>query len=231
MALNLNKIKGLFIIPDDEAEVLKSEKKVEKIETKGKVNKNVKLETNFKSSSEAPAIIPGKGAFNKQIFNSLTKAIAEANLPGEDYLEFMDALMAMKDIPLEQKIKMQTVLATLSTKGLTVQKIIESAGYYLKVLENEKEKFKKAIINQTKGKVDDKHKQIKGIEEDNRRKSEQIKSLTIEITNNQGKVNKLKKSIAEADSKIKSTENNFNITYSHVEKQIKDNIETIKSIS
>ena len=230
MALNLDKIKGLFIIPDDEVEISKTEKKEEKKDPKKKAAKLEKPK-NIQTSSGAPVIIPGKGAFDKQIFNSLTKAIADANLPGEDYLEFMDALMAMKDIPLEQKIKMQTVLATLSTKGLTVQKIIESADYYLKVLENENEKFKKAIINQTKGKVDDKHKQIKGIEEDNRKKSEQIKSLTIEITNNQGKVNKLKKTIAEADSKIKSTENNFNITYSHVEKQIKDNIETIKSIS
>ena len=235
MALNLNKIKGLFIVPEDETEPSKIEKKDKKKDSSKKNEKVDKtkevLKTNIKLKTDSPTIVPGKGAFNKQIFNSLTKAIADANLPGEDYLEFMDALMAMKNIPLEQKVKMQTVLATLSTKGLTAQKVIESADYYLKVLENEKDKFKQAMISQTKGKVGEKHKQIKDLEEGNIKKSEQIKILTEEITKNQKKSEELKKSIQHADAKIKSTENNFNITYTHVENQILDNIELIKNLT
>jgi len=235
MALNLNKIKSLFIVPEDEVVASKIEKKDEK---KDSSKKNEKIDKTNKvlknkvtpTKTDSPTIVPGKGAFNKQIFNSLTKAIADANLPGEDYLEFMDALMAMKDIPLEQKVKMQTVLATLSTKGLTVQKVIESADYYLKVLENEKDKFKQAMISQTKGKVGEKHNKIKALEKDNIKKTEQIKILTEEITKNQKKSDELRKSIQNADAKIKSTENNFNITYKHVENQILDNIELIKSL-
>ena len=232
MALNLNKIKGLFIVPEDEVESSKIEKKDNKKKTP-KVEKTKEVsKTNIKKTrTDSPTIVPGKGAFNKQIFNSLTKAIADANLPGEDYLEFMEALMAMKDIPLEQKVKMQTVLATLSTKGLTAQKVIESADYYLKVLENEKDKFKQAMISQTKGKVGEKHNKIKSLEEDNIKKTEQIKILTEEITKNQKKSTELKKSIQDADAKIKSTENNFNITYTHVENQILDNIELIKNLT
>ncbi|MBN1251750.1 MAG: hypothetical protein JXR51_04595 [Bacteroidales bacterium] len=230
MALNLNKIKGLFIVPEDETEESKTIKKEEKKETNQKIEK-IEKPVFQHTSSVSPTNEPEKGTFNKQIFNSLTKAIADSNLPGEDYLEFMDALMAMKDIPLDQKIKMQTVLATLSTKGLTVQKLLESAEYYLKVLENEKEKFKQAMAGQTHGKVDEKQKQIKTLEQEIQKKSEQIKILTDEITNNQENISKIKESIKEADVKIKSTENNFNITYEHVEKQIKENIETIKSLS
>ena len=235
MALNLNKIKSLFIVPDDEVKSSKVEKKSEK---KDNLKQNKKIEKTKVISenktitkTNTPTIIPGKGAFNKQIFNSLTKAIADANLPGEDYLEFMEALMAMKDIPLEQKVKMQTVLATLSTKGLTAQKVIESADYYLKVLENEKDKFKQAMLSQTKGKVGEKHNKIKSLEEDNIKKSEQIKTLTEEITKNQKKSEELKKSIQDADAKIKSTENNFNITYKHVENQILENVELIKNLT
>ena len=236
MALNLNKIKGLFIVPEDEVESSKTEKKNEKKDSEKKIGKVEKTkdvsETNIKKTrTDSPTIVPGKGSFNKQIFNSLTKAIADANLPGEDYLEFMDSLMAMKDIPLEQKVKMQTVLATLSPKGLTVQKVIESADYYLKVLENEKDKFKQAMINQTKGKVGEKHNKIKALEEENKKKAEQIKVLTDEINKNKKKSDELKKLIQDADAKIKSTENNFNITYKHVENQILDNIKIIKSLT
>jgi hypothetical protein len=37
----------------------------------------------------------------------LTKAISDANLPGEDYLEFISALQAMKGIDLQESVKMQ----------------------------------------------------------------------------------------------------------------------------
>lgn len=228
MALNLSKIKGLFVVPEDEEIINK--KTSEKNKTSEKKTKTPK--TNLTTSTKSPQINrPGKGEFNKQIFESLTKAIADANLPGEDYLEFISALQAMKNINLDEKVKMQTVLATLSTKGLTTQKIVESADYYMKVLENEKEKFKQAMIKQTEGKVGNKHKQIKNMEEQNRQKADKIKALTDEINNNTSQIGKLKKDIETADLKIKSTENNFNVTYSYVADQITNKIEKIKTIT
>ncbi len=227
MALNLNKIKGLFIVPEDE-EIVNKKTPTKKKETKSEIKTpTTKLsnKTGLTSTSN-----PGKGEFNKQIFESLTKAIADANLPGEDYLEFISALKAMEGISLDEKVKMQTVLATLSTKGLTVQKIIESADYYMKVLENEKEKFKQAMIKQTTGKIGNKHKQIKDLEEESKQKAEKIKALTDEINSNTTKIANLKKDIETADLKIKSTENNFNITYAHIADQIKNKVEKIKTL-
>ncbi|MEN8120470.1 MAG: hypothetical protein ABFS35_08995 [Bacteroidota bacterium] len=229
MALNLNKIKGLFVVPDDEEVINKTSEK--KAENKKTENKTKAPEKKVANTIKTSTTSPGKGEFNKPIFESLTKAIADANLPGEDYLEFISALQAMKDIPLDEKVKMQTVLATLSTKGLNVQKIIESADYYTKVLENEKEKFKQAIIKQTEGKVGNKHKQIKDLEEKNRQKAEKIKALTDEINNNTTQIGQFKKDLEKADLKIKSTENNFNVTYSYVADQIKNKVEKIKTLS
>lgn len=229
MALNLSKIKGLFIVPEDEdliekATTKKTEPTKKVKNTKAPIKQQTKTVITKTSSS-------GKGEFNKQIFDSLTKAIADANLPGEDYLEFISALQAMKNIDLDEKVKMQTVLATLSIKGLTAQKIIESADYYMKVLENEKEKFKQAMIKQTEGKVGSKHQQIKNLETENKKKAGQIKKLTDEINANSTKIGKLKTDIETADLKIKSTENNFNITYAFVANQITEKLEIIKTLN
>lgn len=235
MALNLNKIKGLFIIPEDEieggekkTEPQKKEvvKKTESKKTTTSTGTPIKTSINKVESKE-----PVKGEVNKQIFNSLTKAISDANLPGEDYLEFISALQAMKGIDLQESVKMQTVLATLSTKGLTVQKIIESADYYLKVLENEKDKFKQAMAQQTTGKIDGKHKQIKKLEQEKLQMEEQIKVLKDKINNNKEQIAKIEKDIAESDSKIKKTENDFNVTYEYVSNQIVDKIEKIKNLN
>lgn len=227
MALNLNKIKGLFIVPEDEVEGTNQkieEKKVEVKTTEPTLFAN-KVQTSNVTTT------PTKGEFNQNIFNSLTKAISDANLPGEDYLEFVDALQAMKDIPLEETIKMQTVLATLSTRGLTAQKIIETADYYLKVLERERDKFKEAIVQQTHGKVDNRQNQIKTLEMENQKKADQIKILTDEINNNNQQMVLIKKEIEEADIKIKSTENNFNTTYEFLSNQIISKVEKIKNLS
>lgn len=231
MALNLNKIKGLFIVPKDE-DIANKKTPEKKKETKKLEKKTNPLETNLTASIKLTQTNSlGKGEFNKQIFESLTKAISDANLPGEDYLEFMASLKAMEGINLDEKVKMQTVLATLSTKGLTVQKIIESADYYIKVLENEREKFKQAMIKQTEGKVGNKHSKIKDLEEQNKQKADKIKALTDEINNNTSQISKFKKEIEVSDLKIKSTENNFNVTYSHVADQITNKIEKIKTLT
>jgi len=239
MALNLNKIKGLFIVPEDEVEGAQKETDPKKKETKKTgIKKNElqkttgKIEVPIKTSlNSTTTTTPSKGAVNKQIFNSLTKAISDANLPGEDYLEFISALQAMKNIDIQESVKMQTVLATLSTKGLTIQKIIESADYYLKVLENEKDKFKQAMAHQTQGKIDGKHKRIKTLEQENIEKAEKIKALTDQINRNTKEIEKVKKDIAESDAKIKTTENNFNVTYDYVANQIIDKVEKIKNLS
>jgi hypothetical protein len=230
MALNFNKIKGLFVVPEEEVEggekkqeIKKEEPKIKPVEKASSFSvQNSKVET----TSEVP-----KGEFNDQIFNSLTKAISDANLPGEDYLEFVSALQAMKKIELAESVKMQTVLATLSIKGLTIQKIVESADYYLKVLENERDKFRQAMTQQTQGKVDEKSKQIKSLEEANLKNAEQIKILTDEINFNTEQIEKIKKDITDADHKIKSMETSFNVTYDYVANQIMNNVEKIKNLS
>jgi hypothetical protein len=227
MALNLNKIKGLFIVPEDETEG--TNVKIEEKKVDGKKTEPILFAN--KEQTNTINVASSKGEFNQNIFNSLTKAISDANLPGEDYLEFVDALQAMKDIPLEETIKMQTVLATLSSRGLTAQKIIETADYYLKVLERERDKFKEATAQQTQGKVDNRQKQIKSLEEDNQKKADQIKTLTDEINHNNQQMVQIKKEIEDADIKIKSTENNFNVTYENLANQIISKVEKIKNLS
>lgn len=238
MALNLNKIKGLFIIPEDETEGGEKKTAPQKKEKKEEVKEPATKKTITSTSSPIKTSLnktentsSEKGEVNKKIFNSLTKAISDANLPGEDYLEFISALQAMKGIDLQESVKMQTVLATLSTKGLTVQKIVESADYYLKVLENERDKFKQAMAQQTSGKIEGKQNQIKKLEDENIKMTEQIKALTEKININKKEIKKVEKEIAASDSKIKKTENDFKVTYDYVADQIIDKTEKIKNLN
>lgn len=247
MALKLSSIKNLFIVEDDEKETEKEQKKnIDSKETikapTGTTSKpdskiswksstsHTTSETVDTNNSSASSNTSSTGQYNQKIFDSLTKAIFDSDLPGEDYLEFMQALKSMKDLPLEENIKMKTALATLSTRGLTVQKIVESADYYMKILENEKKKFYTALDGQKKGNVESKRKEISDIEAQNKAKAEQIKKLTNEISANTLKAEGLNKEISKVEGKIKSTENNFVFTYNKVANKITADVEKIKTL-
>ena len=244
MALNLNKIKGLFIVPDDETDEI-SEKEIKKTPPKKEVkypiddktkaqNKTAKTTTNTSSSSTVKLTHKTKstkGKFNNKVFENLTHAIGKANLQGEDYLELMEALNAMKDLPLSEDIKIQTVLATLSTKGLTLSKIYESSDYYLKILKNEKDKFYEALTINKEGQVVSQQKEIAALEEQIKHKADQIALLTKEMAADNKRIENIRKQISNAESKIKDTEDSFCHTYDIVSKQIIENIEKIKNIT
>ncbi len=163
-------------------------------------------------------------AIDQKVLNSLMKVIEDHNLPGEDYLEFLSAFQAMKDIQLDEKMKIQTVLATLSTKGLTAKKIKESADYYKKVLTEEQKQFYAELSNQMNSQIKSREKEIAKLLEGNKLKADQIAALTKEINENQAKITGIQNTMKDADVKIKQAELNFNTTYNFVISQIDSNI-------
>jgi hypothetical protein len=180
-----------------------------------------------------PVIVPEASAASKseldaKIVDSLLSAMEQKNLPGEDYLEFMQALKAMQNIPLDDAMKVQTVMATLSIKGLTVTKIKESAGYYKKVLKDEENEFNTELNNQIEKTVKSKEKSIDALKETIKLKSEQIANLTKEINEAQQNINTTANQIKAAEIKIKATQENFSKAYNFVINQIDETINKIK---
>ncbi len=234
MAIDLNKLKSIFFVSDEEVEEItkKNEEVVkDKVEPKKPELKKTTTQYSQKTTKiNKPKVENSKGEFNQKIFDSLTKAIYDANLPGDDYLEFIEALQAMKNIPLEETIKMQTVLATLSTKGLTKEKVIETADYYLKILTNEKDKFNEALKKQTDGQVNKKKKSIENIEKQIKDKANKIAQLTHEINESKQEIQNIKNDINTSMSKISKTESSFKTTFMVVANQIVSKIEKLKSI-
>lgn len=256
MAKRFDKIKSLFIVTD-EVEDAKNKTEQQNTENNDKDKKNSEdttknqqqsqnkvtskmswktsaneevVNNNVETKVETNTDLNQQGEFSQKIFDQLSQAISDANLPGEDYIEFMEALAAMKNIQLDENIKLQTVFATLSTKGLTKAKVIESADYYLKVLENEKSKFYEVVNNHMKGQINNKISEITQLENSMKEKEEKIATLQEEIKQTKQIVMKIKNEIQQSDGKIKKTENDFQITYDAIANNIKNTVEKIKNI-
>jgi|WetSurMetagenome_2_1015567.scaffolds.fasta_scaffold173369_1 hypothetical protein len=233
MAFDFKKIKSLFVTETEDSE--KQKKDAETNDSNKDSNKQKDVLEMLKNKDQEKTVVNdntvvGPGKVDNKILDSLIKALDDNNLPGEDYMEYAAALKAMDNIPLEESIKIQTVLATLSTKGLTKDKIIESGTFYVSILEKEKDKFGKAIDKQTKDGITSKNDEIAALEALNKTKSNQIAQLTKEITDNQQQMEQIKTKIADTNLKIKATEGNFNTTFQFVVSQMQANIDKIKAL-
>lgn len=169
-------------------------------------------------------------AINPKILETLHNAMDKANLPGEDYYELTKAVEAMKDIPLNEEDKLKTALAALSTKGLTKGKVIDSAKYYLEVLENEKRKFYAAFENKIKGSINADKKRINQLKNTIQEKNNKIEELKELIENSKKQINELEEEILKSDKKVAGIEESFIYTYEHVINKIKSDIEKVKEL-
>jgi len=232
--MDFNKIKKLFVVEDDSAkntkpktkpkEETKVKPKTEKVQIVDASKDTTSRVNTEKQSSNISAQI------NPKILQNLSKAIEKADLPGEDYLEYIQAVQSLKDLPLSDEMKFKTAFSTLSTRGLTYAKILESADYYLKILENEKTKFYEAFSAKSKDLVNKNTQEIANLQNQNKKKAEQIAKLTAEIEANNKKVSILKNKVQESEVKLKTTESEFNFTYEFMASKIKSNIEKVKQI-
>jgi len=136
----------------------------------------------------------------------------------------------MKSLPMDESLKVQAAFQTLSVKGLTIAKVMESADYYISVLENEKRKFYTALEEQGKGSINNKKREISDLEKINKDKAAQIAALTEEINKNQQRIQENKSQIAEAEGKLDATEKNFLVTFDKVVGQIRANVTKIQQI-
>ena len=169
-------------------------------------------------------------SLNPKILETLHTAMDKANLPGEDYYELTKAVEAMKGIPLSEEDKIKTAIAALSTKGLTIAKVIESATHYLGVLENEKKKFYLAFENKIKDSINADRNKIESLSESIKQKNIQIEDLKKIIEESKTKIADLEKEISKSEEKVNEIEESFLFTYEHVVNKIKLDIEKIKTL-
>lgn len=158
----------------------------------------------------------------------LLRSMEAANLEGFDYLEFKKSLQSLSKMPMDEATRFKSAFAMAQTMGVTPQKLVDSAGHYIKVLHREEQKFETALAAQQNSQIGDKIQQIKQLESVVKQKAEQIKKLTQEIEQHQAQGTKMKKEISERTVKIETTKNNFIASYNTLVSQIHADVESMK---
>ena len=181
------------------------------------------------ANEERPAATATRpGQVSQKFSDILFQAMEQNNLEGFDYLEYKRSLLSLSKMPMDEPTRFQSAFAMAQTMGVSVPKLVESAQHYLKILENEEQKFETALSNQEKNKIESKELEIKQLDKAIQEKAEQIKKLTAEIQAHQQRVGALKNEIYESSSKMEKTKADFLASYNSLIAQIQSDITKMK---
>jgi len=214
-----NKIKSLFIVEEEEGVPLNHTQNTKrKVEEKAPVNKTT-----------APEKTVSSGDMQK-FSDILYKAIEKANQPGYDYLEFRQSIKNLKNqnIAQDEGKLYEAAYALAQTMQLDKQQLIESARYYLSVLQDEKANFNESLMNNAKVKLEDKKKKLAEVKAKLLEDKKALEALQKRIAANEKTLAKMTKELSEAASKVEAIKNGFNTALKVLVQKINDDINKMK---
>lgn len=158
----------------------------------------------------------------------LVNALEKSNIDGFDYIEYKQSLGALAALDIDEATAFKSAYATATTMGLTKEKLLKTAQYYLKILEQERGKFEEAAEKQIQRQVATKQQQGKVLLHSIEEKKQKIEQLKAEILQSQEKVVRLQDEIEAAREKITTTKTNFESTYELIQQAILSDVDKVK---
>lgn len=157
----------------------------------------------------------------------LTEALEKNNLPGFDYIEFKQSMAALAQMNLDEVTAMKSAYATAATVGLTKDKLLETAVYYKKILDGEKQKFGEAMQNQVNKNVAGKKEEVEKLKVQIELYENQIKKLEGLVEEHKKTINTADEKISSATEKINQAKEKFEFAHQSVMNQIEKDIDGI----
>lgn len=177
---------------------------------------------------EVRTAAPGQGTVSDKFVEILMGALEKNNQAGFDYFEFRQALRNLAKMPMDEQTRYQSANAMAQTMGVTPATLIESAKFYINVLQNEESKFKEAHAQQRGKLIGNREEQIKTLEAAIQQKTEQIKQLTQQIEEHRHQSEQIRKEVNDNTVKIETTKADFDATFAAVIGQIQEDMAKIQ---
>jgi len=147
---------------------------------------------------------------------------------GFDYIEFKQSLQSLGNMDMDEQTKIKSAFAMAKTMGATKSRLLETAKYYMGILENESSKFNNAVSNQINQQIGGKKEAQKDIQLSIENKNKQIEQLKSEIAQLEIDNETVSKEISSGKVKVLKTKNDFQTTFNLLLDKIKKDIDLIE---
>jgi len=184
------------------------------------------VQTSFNPSvPSSPVIAVNEDA---EIKKQLAAALEQANQPGYDYFEMAQSIAAQASIIPSEALRFQSTFATISSMGITPDKLVDSAQFYLTVLKKKEDEFTKTVDQHMAEAVTSRENDVVKFDADMQSKSEMIKKLTEEINEMQQQKTAIINEVSSNKAQIEQVRNNFSATMKVFVDRINSDIDKIK---
>ncbi len=164
---------------------------------------------------------------DKSIF-ALFRAIKSHFDPATfDYIKFRQSVSALIQMSMDESVSYKSAFATASTMGLTKEKLLKSANRYFSVLEDERESFATALLQQKKVKIEGRKSEVSNLGLQIEKHKQKIQELEREIEIFQKRIDNVDQDVDLATQKIEGTKTKFLDVYNVLSQEIKKDIDTI----
>jgi hypothetical protein len=219
----LKKLKGVFVVEDPNAPAAPA--KPQSTATPAATSQS---SAPIQTPTPSVSYTSGSGKANDKFLEVLFKAMEAANAPGFDYFEFKQALNNLKNVPMDDVTRFKSAYAMAQTMGASKDTLLNTAGSYLKVLQQEQAKFQDAANNQMQGQVGNKKAQIDNFDAAIKQKQAEIQRMTAEIDQHRKEMETLKQDISQSTAKVSQTIADFEATYTYLVSQIQGDVNNMK---
>lgn len=145
--------------------------------------------------------------------------LSEANIPGPDYYEFSRMVVAMQGIP-DEAARYIAAFAGLQVQGLDKQRLLTTAGEYLRILATDANQFQQTVDAAIQEKVHSK-------ETETEEKAGRIQTLSQEILQLQQQISALQAEVRANKDKLTGGSNAYTAESQRRQQQIKNDIDKI----
>jgi hypothetical protein len=173
-------------------------------------------------AAESAAAGPVQAASeDRRFLDYFDTLFSEANIPGPDYYEFARMIAAMQAIA-DERSRYAAAFAGLQVQGLDKDKLLATAGEYLRVLTADADRFGKTVEAALQEKV---HSRSAEAEEKGRR----IQALSQEMLELQAQITAMQKEVGEAKEKLEANSNAYAFESERRKRQIQTDIGKINN--
>lgn len=220
----LKNLRGIFITEEEPKE---------ENEAASKESKSTTQATNTSSSNTTDTTTvntsESQGTKDDKIIDTLFQAIENSNLNGFDYLEFKRSVKGLEKMVADEATRFKSAFATASTIGITMDKLVETADYYAKVLDKEKSQFIQAAKDQSEHLIDNRKKELQHLLKSLEEKKKMIDEMQNDLIKGEERIRQIQDGIKSATVNIENTKKNFETSWSFLKEQIITDIEKIKT--
>lgn len=213
----LNKIKSVFIIPDEGASNNSSAESA----TTGNSQGAIQTSPEIKGKADPEG--------SQKFFEILSQVIEKNNQPGFDYIEYKRAVKSILDMhQMEESAAWKTAFVTAQAMNVQSSSLLDSAKKYLSILNTEQVSFSQSATNFLQAQLSARKNEQEQLKSEIQSLKTEIEKLSNLLESKEKRQSQISGEMTQVQQRFENNKLDFDSAFKMISKQIEEDIQKIQ---